>query len=128
MEWLFKAIIICLAGALFSTLLDRFEPAFSLLLGILATATVILLSGSVLEPILRFMDELNNVCGLSGVYTQPLIKCLAVSLMTRLGTSLCRDAKQNGPAAALEFLGTAAAIWTCLPLMEAFISMLQEAL
>lgn len=128
MEWLFRAIILCLSAVLFASVLERTEPAIALLLGVLATVLVVLLSGEVLEPILRFLKELNRACGLSGVYTQPLIKCLAVSLMTRLGTALCRDAKHTGSAAALEFLGAAAALWTCLPLMEAFLSMLQSVL
>lgn len=128
MEWIFRAIIICLAAALFAAAMDRAEPAFSLLLGVSAAAAVLLLSGNLLEPLLQFLDKLKTACGVSGVYTQPLIRCMAVSLMTRMGAALCKDAKQNGSAAALEFLGTAAAIWTCLPLLEAFLSMLQEVL
>lgn len=125
MEWIFRAIILCLTAALFAAVLERTEPTIALLLCILATVLVVLLSGTVLEPILHFLEELNCACGLSGIYTKPLIKCLSVSLMTRLGSALCRDAKHTGSAAALEFLGSAAAVWTCLPLMEAFLSMLQ---
>ena len=128
MEWVFKALILSLTAGLFSLVLERIEPGIAMLIGVMATVLVIVFSAQVLQPVLRFLEEANRVCSLSGIYTQPLLKCTAIALITRFGTALCKDAKQTGAAAALGFLGTAAAIWTCLPLMEAFLSMLESVL
>lgn len=128
MEWVFKAIVFCLTAGLFAVVLERTVPEFALLVGVLTAVLVLILSARFLEAVFQFLEELKSVCGLSGVYTQPILKCLALALMTKIGTSLCRDSKQSGAAAALEFLGAAAALWICIPLLEAFLSMLEEIL
>lgn len=128
MEWVFRAVILCLTAGLLAAVLDRSAPSVSLLLGLAATAMVLLLSVAFLEPILRFLTRVNDVCELSGVYTRPMLKCLAIALITKIGAALCRDAKQGGAASALEFAGAAAAVWTCLPLLEAFFAMAEELL
>lgn len=118
----------CVTAGILAIVLERDVPGLSLMLGLSATVMVLLLTAAVLDPIMDFLTQLIEVCELSGVYTKPILKCLAIALITKFGASLCKDAKQGGAAAALEFSGAAAAVWTCLPLMQAFLSMLEDLL
>ena len=128
MEWVCKALLLGLTAGLLALTMEKTVPVMSLLLGVAASVMILTLGITLMDPILSFVTRLHLVLGASGVYTAPLLKCFAIAVMTRLGSSLCRDAKQSGAAAALEITGAAAAVWSALPLMEAFLSMLEALL
>ena len=54
-----------------------------------------------------------------------LRKCMLISLITRLGVSVCKDAGQAGMASMLEIGGTLSAVWIAIPLFEALLSTLE---
>ena len=90
------------------------------------TVLIALVSISFLEPVLSFLRRLERICGVSTVYTGLMIKCLLISLVSRLGVSFCKDAGRGGMASMLELSGILASAWTAIPLLEAFLSMLEE--
>lgn len=128
MEWLFKALLLALAAGLLAVTLEKIVPGIALLLSISVSVLILLLAAALLDPILSFLRELSIACGVSGIYTAPLLKCLCIALITRFGVSLSKDANQSGAASALELAGSVAAVWTILPLLKAFLSMLEELL
>ena len=111
---------------LFIVLLEKTAPVQALLLSVAVTIMFALVSVSVLEPILSFLRRLQSVCSVSAVYTVTLVKCLLISLISRMGISFCKDAGQSGMASMLELLGLLSVVWIALPLFEAFLSMLEE--
>ena len=125
MTILLKALAVAIIAGLLSVTLEKTVPGISLLLAVVVPAMVLLLSMSILEPIVSFLHRLGSAFGVSGMYTAPLIKCLAIALVTRLGVSLCKDAKQSGAAGALELVGSFASLYAALPLLEAFLSMME---
>ncbi len=125
MDLLLKALAAALIAGLISVTLERTEPSFALLVGIAAVLCILLIGMTLLEPLRSFLDRLLRLGGTSGVYTAPLLKCLCAAVVTRFGAALCRDAKQSGPAAAMELVGTMAALCAALPLFELFLSTLE---
>lgn len=126
MELLYKALALALAASLFSLTIEKREPAIALLLGLVAVICVLFLSVRLLKPICSFLEQLRTACDTSGQYFAPLLKCLAAAMITKLGSAVCKDAKQNAASAGIEFIGTLAALSAALPLLEAFFSMLEE--
>ena len=51
---------------------------------------------------------------------------MLILLVSRLGVSFCKDAGRGGMASMLELSGILASAWTAIPLLEAFLSMLEE--
>ena len=117
---------LALISGLLSVLVQKSAPANALLITISAAVMIALVSVSFLEPVLSFVRMVENDCAVSGVYTGAMIKCLLITIVTRLGTSLCKDQGQSGIASVLDFGGTMISIWIALPLFEALLSMLEE--
>ena len=128
MEWIFKLTVAAVISGLLAMALERSAPGMGLLLSVSVTVMLLLAAAAILEPILSFLRKLEQVCGVSSVYSAPMVKCLCIALLTRFGVSLCKDAGQAGMASALETGGSLAALWTALPLFEAFLSMLEKLL
>ena len=125
MDLLLKGLAVALIAGSLSLTLERTEPTFSMLVGIAAVLCILLIGAALLEPLRSFLDRLLRFGGASGVYTTPLLKCLCAAVVTRIGAALCRDAKQSGPASAVELIGTMAVLCAALPLFEMLLSTLE---
>ena len=55
--------------------------------------------------------------GGSEVYMMPVIKCLAIAIVTRFAADLCKDASQNATASAVELTGSVCGFAVILPLL-----------
>ena len=126
MESILKLVSIAMISGLLIVMLEKTAPVNALVLSIAVTVMFALVSAAFLEPVLSFLRRLENVCGVSAVYTGTMIKCLLISLVSRWGVSFCKDAGQTGMASVLELGGTLAAVWAAIPLFEAFLSMLED--
>ena len=69
-----------------------------------------------------------ELSALPGEVFQPMLKTVAIALVTRIGTSLCKDAESDTAAALLEIGGTCCAFLAALPLMEMVLEMLEQML
>ena len=126
MEWILKLTVTAMATGLFIVMLEKTSPVNALLLSVAATVLFALASASILEPIMSFLRRLERICGVSAVYSGTMIKCLLISLITRLGVSFCKDAGQPGMASMMELAGILASVWIAIPLFDAMLSMLEE--
>lgn len=126
MEWIIKLTVTAMATGLFIVMLEKTSPVNALLLSVAATVLFALASASILEPIMSFLRRLERICGVSAVYSGTMIKCLLISLITRLGVSFCKDAGQPGMASMMELAGILASVWIAIPLFDAMLSMLEE--
>lgn len=125
MVWVLKLTAAAMVSGLFAVLLQKTAPANALMLSMAVTVMLALASISFLEPILNFLQRLEKTCGVSSVYSTILIKCMLISLITRLGVSVCKDAGQAGMASMLEIGGTLSAVLIAIPLFEALLSTLE---
>lgn len=107
-------------------LIKRHNPELSTVLSICAV-TVILTSA------VGFMAEIKEIAysavrfsGASEIYMTAILKCLAVSLVTKIGTELCRDANQAALAAVVEFAGTVCAVSIVMPLLGSMLELVGE--
>ena len=111
----------CTALAVFSAvtilLIRRVNPEMSLLISA-ATAIVILLScAALLRELTDSMKSMAQIFGSQLVETRPILKCLAIAAISRLGADLCRDASQAALASAVELAGTLCAVAVSMPMI-----------
>ena len=124
METMLKVAGLCLATAATAVLLKRDEPVFSFLLALAAA----LLGGALLlsaaAEAVAFGDELAALTGLSPTLFLPLLKVVAVAVITRVASALCADAGQSALSRVTETAGAFCALGCALPLLRAVLNLL----
>lgn len=118
MENMFKIAAIAVAGALCAVTLKKQTPELALMVALTAGALVLVSSITALEQVRLLIGELSEAAGLSSAVVAPVIKTVAIAVITKLSAEICRDAKEGGIAAFVEMAGAAAALAVTLPLIE----------
>ena len=124
----FRIAALAVAAAAAGLLLKKHTPELGLLFGAAVSFVILLFVLTALQPVLAFWSELEELSGLSSAVTAPLLKCVGIAVMTKIAAELCRDAHEGAAAAALEFAGTAAALYIALPLLTAALKLVRELL
>ena len=81
-----------------------------------------------LSAALALLDELAQLSGLSEELLEPVVKTVALSILTRLTAEICRAAGEGGVAAFVETAGTVLALVAALPLVRAVTVLMAEML
>ncbi len=123
METLLKVCALSLVGMLTVNMLKRTLPEMSaaatlaLLLGLVAVA-----AGAVGKCVM-LIYELAEGAGISESLMTPLMKCVGVSIVSKIGGDLCRDSGMSAVASYIELVGGAVAIAISMPLMLTVLKM-----
>ena len=115
MELLIKASALVLVASLAGLLIRKNTPELSLLLNLAAVTAVFLLTLSVLGEIRNALESVSSMAGEAGVLSYPVLKCLAIAVITRLSAELCRDASQSAASSAVELMGSVCALGVSIP-------------
>lgn len=124
MEILSRAAAIAAAGCVLALVIKKSNPEFSTLLSVVVATAVTAMAAGLLSDVMELIELARDTSGLNSAIVSPVIKCIGLGCVTRLGSDLCRDAGQSAAASALELVGCAAALCTALPLFRSLISMI----
>ena len=124
METAAKIAAVCLLGALLTALLKKTSPDTALLLALAVCVVVLTALARGLEDVTSFLRELLDWGGLAVELFVPLLKTVAIALISRVGGALCRDSGEGAMASLVEIAGAFAAILVSLPLFRAAWRML----
>jgi len=116
------------AAMLCAAVVRRGSGEFSLLL-VLAAGTCILLL--VLEPLAQVAGTIARIARLAqldGGLVLPVMKTVAISILTKITAELCRSAGEGGLAAFVETAGTVLALAVAAPLAEGVLELMTEML
>lgn len=117
MAWLVKACAAAVTAAVLGVLLKKTNAELTLLLGLLTVVLIAMAALSFLQEIGQLLDEIYTMTDKSDMMLRPVLKCLAVSILTKLSADLCREAGQSAGASALELAGTVCSLRLTLPLL-----------
>ena len=117
MELIFKSAAVCIFSAVTGLLVRRHNPEVSFLLSAAAAALVMLASVTLFDRLLDLMREQARIFGLAADTLRPVLKCLGIALVGRLGADLCRDASQTALAAVLELTASLCAAAAAAPMI-----------
>ena len=117
MELIVKAAALALTAALIGIVLRRTNPELSLLLSI---CTVVLIMGAALgfaKSFTELAQTVQRIFGVSETLIKPVLKCVAVAIITKMTSDLCKDSSQAAAASAVELAGTVCALCIILRLL-----------
>ena len=128
MEAMAKLAAVGVTAVVLSAVLRKNTPELALLLALGAGRWMLALTASGLGAVVELMNELAEQAGLSEVLLEPVVKTVALSILTRLTVEICRSAGEGGVAAFVETAGAVLALLAALPLIRAVAQMMGELL
>lgn len=128
MEGMAKLAAVGVTAVVLSAVLKKNTPELALLLALAAGLWMLSLAAGGLGAAVELMRELARQAGLSEVLLEPVVKTVALSILTRLTAEICRSAGEGGVAAFVETAGTALALLAALPLVRAVAQLMEELL
>ena len=126
MELVWKAAVLGISAALLGLLLQKTEPAQTLLLGLAAAGAVLFLGLGLFRELRDTFRDLCRDAGIGAALTLPVLKSLGIAVVGRFSGEVCRDAGQSAAASALETCTAAAALYAALPLVRLVVSLLDS--
>ena len=121
MEIVIKAAAIAIISALCILLIKKSNQELGLSAALAAAAVICFTSVQLFESILELVRYAISQTGLSSALFLPIIKCVGIAVIVKITAGLCKDAGQSGIASAVELLGSAAALFTALPLISSLL-------
>ena len=104
------------------------QKDISLVLSMLAAVMVGLMMLHYLEPVLKFLRELQQLGDLQGNMLEMLLKILGIGILTEITQMVCRDSGNTSLGQAMQLLGTAVILWLSLPIFDALLDIIQKIL
>ncbi len=126
MELVVKAAVICVVVALTAVLLQRDTPEMSLLLVLAAIAAVMTFALGFYHDLREMALTLLAETGLDGTLFLPILKIIAISLISRLGGDVCKDSGQSALTSLVDMAGTVCALLAAQPLLYRALEILVD--
>lgn len=128
MEAAIKLAGAAVTAVVLSGVLRKNTPELALLLTVAAGVWMLALAADGLGAAVELMKELAGQAGVSEVLLEPVVKTVALSILTKLTAEVCRSAGESGVAAFVETAGTVLALMVALPLVRAVAQLMGELL
>ena len=123
-----KLTAVGVTAVVLSAVLRKNTPELALLLALAAGLWMLALAADGLGAAVELMKELARQAGLSEALLEPVMKTVALSILTKLTVELCRSAGEGGVAAFVETAGMVLALAAALPLVRAVAQLMGELL
>jgi stage III sporulation protein AD len=123
MEIASKAAVLGAVAACAALLIKKSNPELAFALSAAVTACICAAAIKLMSSVISVVREAVDFSGLSPAIFSPVLKCTAICIIAKISADMCRDASQSGAASAVELAGSAAALFTALPLLETLMKM-----
>lgn len=115
------AVILCLT-------LGKQGGQTGILLTMAASCMVCLIALNYLEPVMDFMEQLEELGALDGSLVTILLKAAGIGFLSEIACLVCADAGNSALGKSLQILGSGVILWLSVPLFQALLELLQQIL
>ena len=126
MEPMLRISAAAVCALLSCLLLKRTNPELAAALGIAAVGMILLAALNMGSGLKELRETLRDRFQLKETMMQPVLKCVAVGIVTRLTADLCKDSSQNAAASAVEVAGSFCALGIIMPLLVSLLKMVGD--
>ena len=128
MEGMIRVAALAAAAVLCAAVVRRGSGEFSLLLVLAAGTSIQLLAMEPLAQVVESITRISRLAQLDGGLVRPVLKTVAISILTKITAELCKSSGEGGLAAFVETAGTALALAVAAPLAENVLTLMAELL
>lgn len=122
-------VAICLIGivsAFLSVMLKKYNPEYSLVIGISAGVLILGIIFSNITGIIARVHQLLKATNLPLEYIEILFKALGICFLTQFASDTCKDAGETALSSKIETAGKLMILIVSLPLFEKVVSIATE--
>lgn len=117
-----------LIALVLSLSLGKREGDLALVLSMAVCCMAAVAAMSFLEPVLSFLQRLEQVGDLQSGVLGILLKMLGVGLVSELASGICQDGGNSALARGVQLLGSAVMLQLSLPVFETLLELVQQIL
>lgn len=128
MEGYFQAAGAVLLTVILGSALKYRDSQLSGLLTLAVCVMVLFIGVSYLQPVLDFLDKLENLGQLDSQQVSLLLKAVGISLVSEIAVMICTDSGNGALGKALQVLTSGAILWLSLPLFTGLLELIQRIL
>lgn len=99
-----------------------------IVLTIAVCCMVMMTAVSFLEPVMEFLQQLEDMGELDGELIRILFKVAGIALVSEIAGMVCADAGNASMGKALQMLGSAVILWLSIPVFHALLELIQQIL
>jgi len=125
-EVIAKTVAAALAATVLGLLIKQKNPELAMLLSLSTVLLILLSTLPFLNDFRELLAAVNQISGRQEIYAGPLMKCFALSLLTKISAELCTEASNRAAAAAVEMAGTLCAVSMIIPLMTSILKLIGD--
>lgn len=126
MEPLIKTVLVSVLGTAVILLIKKNSPELSFVLSAAMVLFVLFSLTELVQVLIDFYKSLSIIFGKQIGVASPLIKCMAISVVSKLGTDICKDGSQTALASVVELGGILCAAAFALPVLIDTVEMISS--
>ncbi len=125
MEQFFRAVALVLLAVVFVLILKNSSKGIGELLSLLVCCMVMMAAVSYLEPVIAFVETVQDLSGLDGDMLKILLKVVGISVTVEIASLLCDDAGNSAMGKTLQILATAVILCLSLPMLTSLLRLIE---
>ena len=126
MEFYLQGVAAVLLAAVLGLTLANRSKEYGIMLTIAVCCMVLILALFYLDPVLAFLQELEALAGLDQGILPILLKVTGIGLVGEIAALVCSDSGNSSLGKAMQILGNSVILFLSLPILEAFLTVIQE--
>lgn len=126
MDILLKIAAVGVAASVMAMVLKKNSPEIALLLTVATASLIMFAAVEVISEVLEFLRTILEYTSLSEDIFGIVLKAVAIAIITKIASDVCKDAGQSASSSAIELVGSATVLYIALPLFETMIQMINS--
>ena len=126
MTLFYQIIGVALVAVVLGVALKRQGQDITLLLGLCVCCIVLMAMFSYLEPVLDFIEHLQNISSIDPQLLEVILKAVGIGLIAEIAMLVCGDSGNAALGKAIQLTSTGAILWLSLPLMRSLLDLVER--
>ena len=118
---LVRVCAIALVGVITASLLRKSVPEMAVVMTLVLIVGMVAAASGILGSVVKFIHEIAGGAGIDRELMTPVLRCVGISIVSRIGCDVCRDAGVSSAASYIELVSGAASVMCAAPLMLAVL-------
>lgn len=128
MDLFLRATAGVLVSVILFLVLNGHSKELALLLSVASCCIVITAAGQFIDPVITFLDHLQQIGQLDNGYLSILLKVVGIGFLAEITALVCADAGNATLGKVLQILSACVILWLSIPLLNSLLELIQDIL